>query len=167
MSIPALFAAQVARAPEAVAISGGERSWTYREVDDAANRLAHMLTGHGVGPGERVALLLPRSAEAIVAILAVLKTRAAYLAIDLARAEPARMEFRSTRCRADRRAYDHRGSRSRLDGRQLLVIDIDDPLSTLQPSSRNTGAGRRIDIAYLIYTSGTTGIPKGSRDPAP
>ena len=66
-----MFAAQVARTPEAVAISCGGHSWTYRELDEAANRLAHLLTGRGVGPGERVALLLSRSAEAIMAILAV------------------------------------------------------------------------------------------------
>ena len=58
MSIPALFAAQVARAPEAVAVSCGERSWTYRELDEASNRLAHLLAGQGAGPGQRVALLL-------------------------------------------------------------------------------------------------------------
>ena len=55
---------------------------TYRELDEAANRLAHLLAGHGVGPGECVALLFSRSAEAIVAMLAVLKTGAAYLPID-------------------------------------------------------------------------------------
>ena len=51
VSIPVLFAAQVARAPEAVALSCGERSWTYRELEEAANRLAHLLAGQGVGPG--------------------------------------------------------------------------------------------------------------------
>ena len=80
VSIPAVFAAQVASTPEAVAISCKGRSMTYREVDEAANRLAHLLAGQGAG--ERVALLLPRSAKAIVAILAVLKTGAAYLPID-------------------------------------------------------------------------------------
>ena len=44
-SIPALFAAQVARTPEAVALSGGGRSMTYRELDEASNRLAHLLVG--------------------------------------------------------------------------------------------------------------------------
>ena len=79
-----LFAAQVARTPEAVALTFDGRSMTYREVEEAANRLAHLLAGQGVGPGECVALLLTRSAEAIVAILAVLKTGAAYLPIDSA-----------------------------------------------------------------------------------
>ena len=82
MSIPAVFAAQVARAPEAVAISAGKRSWTYREVEQAADRLAHLLAREGVDLGQRVALLLPRTAEAIVAMLAVLKTGAAYVPID-------------------------------------------------------------------------------------
>jgi len=82
VSIPVLFAAQVARTPEAVALSCEGQSLTYREVEEAANRLAHLLAGQGAGPGECVALLLERSAEAIVAILAVLKTGAAYLPID-------------------------------------------------------------------------------------
>ena len=82
VSIPALFAEQVARTPEAVAVSLRAVSLTYRELDEAANRLAHLLVGHGVGPGQRVALLLPRSAEAIVAMLAVVKTGAAYVPID-------------------------------------------------------------------------------------
>ena len=82
MSIPVVFAAQVARAPEAVAVSCGGRSMTYREVEQAANRLAHLLAGQGVGPGGCVGLLLERSVEAIVAMLAVLKTGAAYLPID-------------------------------------------------------------------------------------
>ena len=58
VSVPELFAAQVTRTPEAVAVVCGELSWTYRELDQASNRLAHLLVAHGVGPGQRVALLL-------------------------------------------------------------------------------------------------------------
>ena len=101
MSIPVLFAAQVARTPEAVAISCGDRSLTYRELEEAANRLAHLLAGHGAGPGQCVALLFTRSAEAIVAMLAVLKTGAAYLPIDPARAGGAD-RVHARRRRADR-----------------------------------------------------------------
>ncbi len=86
VSIPALFAVQVARTPEAVAVTFEGRSLTYGELDEASNRLAHLLTDHGAGPGQCVALLFARSAEAIVAILAVLKTGAAYLPIDPAHA---------------------------------------------------------------------------------
>ena len=91
-SIPKLFAAQVARVPEAVALTFDGRCMTYRELDEAANRLAHLLAGQGAGPGQRVALLLSRSAEAIVAILAVLKTGAAYVPVDPA-VPAARREF--------------------------------------------------------------------------
>ena len=69
------------RTPEAVALVCGGRSWTYRELDEAANRLAHLLAGRGVGPGVCGAAVT-RSAEAVVAILAVLKTGAAYLPMD-------------------------------------------------------------------------------------
>jgi non-ribosomal peptide synthetase component F len=71
VSIPVLFAEQVARVPEAVAICCGDRSLSYRELDEAANRLAHVLAGLGAGPGQYVALLFNRSVEAITAILAV------------------------------------------------------------------------------------------------
>ena len=127
-SIPVLFAAQVARAPEAVAITCGGRSWTYRELEEAANRLAHLLADQGAGPGERVALLLPRSAEAIVAILAVLKTGAAYLPIDPAHPD-ARIGFMLDDA-APIAAITTAELRSRLDGHDLLVIDVDDPAST-------------------------------------
>ena len=92
VSIPVLFGAQVARVPEAVAVSFAGQSVTYRELDEASNRLAHLLVGLGVGPGQRVALLFSRSVEAVVSILAVLKTGAAYVPIDPA-VPAARVEF--------------------------------------------------------------------------
>ena len=81
-SLPQLFAAQVARTPEATALTFAGDSMTYRELDEASNRLAHLLTGQGVGPGECVGLLVERSGQAIVAMLGVLKTGAAYVPID-------------------------------------------------------------------------------------
>ena len=90
------------------------RSWTYRELEEAANRLAHLLAGHGVGPGQRVALLLSRSAEAIVAILAVLKTGAAYVPIDPALPD-ARIAFMIADA-APIAAITTTGLRPRLDG---------------------------------------------------
>ena len=158
VSIPALFAAQVARAPESVALVCGEVSWTYRKLDEASNRLAHLLVGQGAGAGQCVALLLERSAEAIVAILAVLKTGAAYLPIDPV-LPAARIEFMLDDA-APIAAITTAGLRSRLDGRDLLVIDVDDPAVGSQPSTA-LPAPAPDDIAHLIYTSGTTGVPKG------
>ncbi|MGZ5398338.1 MAG: condensation domain-containing protein, partial [Mycobacterium sp.] len=125
VSVPVLFAEQVARAPEAAAITCGERSWTYRELDEAANRLAHLLVGQGVGRGERVALLLPRSAEAVVAMLAVLKSGAAYVPMDPAHPD-ARIGFVVADA-APIAAISTGALRSRLVGHQLAVIDVDDP----------------------------------------
>ena len=125
VSIPVLFDAQVTRTPDAVALSCGERSWTYREVEEAANRLAYLLVGLGVGPGECVALLLSRSAEAIVAILAVLKTGAAYLPIDPA-LPAARIGFMVADAAAFA-AITTSGLAERLDGCDLVVIDVEDP----------------------------------------
>ena len=159
VSVPVLFAAQVARTPEAVAVSCGGRSWTYRELDEAANRLAHLLAGHGAGPGQCVALLFRRSAEAIVAILAVLKTGAAYLPIDPA-LPAARMEFMladaapiAAITTADLRRA---AGRVRPGGHRCRTI----PLLTPNPAHA-LPAPAPDDIAYLIYTSGTTGVPKG------
>jgi amino acid adenylation domain-containing protein/non-ribosomal peptide synthase protein (TIGR01720 family) len=158
VSIPALFAAQVTRAPQAVAISCGTDSWTYLEVDEAANRLAHLLAGRGVRPGECAAVLLPRSAEAIVAILAVLKTGAAYLPIDPA-VPAARLEFLIVDA-APIAAITTTQLADRLDGHDLPVIDVDDAAVAGQPSTA-LPIPDPDNVAYLIYTSGTTGVPKG------
>ncbi|MGA9358096.1 MAG: amino acid adenylation domain-containing protein, partial [Mycobacterium sp.] len=158
VSIAVSFAEQVARTPEAVALVCGERSMTYRELDEVANRLAHLLAGQGAGPGECVALLFPRSAEAIVTILAVLKTGAAYLPIDPAH-PPARIKF-MTEDSAPIAAITTAGLAERLDGCDLLVIDIDDPRIGAQPRTA-LPAPAPDDIAHIIYTSGTTGVPKG------
>ncbi|WP_139797934.1 non-ribosomal peptide synthase/polyketide synthase, partial [Mycobacterium noviomagense] len=158
MSVPASFAVQVARTPEAVAIGCGELSLTYRELDDASNRLAHLLSGHGAGPGGCVALLLPRSAEAIVAILAVLKTGAAYLPMDPA-LPAARIEFMVDDA-APVAAVSTAGLAGRLDGFGVVVVDVNDPAVHAQPSTP-LPAPAPDDIAHIIYTSGTTGVPKG------
>ncbi len=125
VSIPVLFAAQVARTPEAVALTFEGRAMTYRELDEAANRLAHLLAGQGVGPAACVALLLSRSVEAIVAILAVLKTGAAYLPIDPAHPD-ARIGFMVADA-APIAAITTTELRPRLDGHDVLVIDVNDP----------------------------------------
>ncbi len=158
VSIPEAFAAQAARTPEAVALTCGQHACTYRELDEVSNWFAHLLADHGVGRGQRVALLLPRSPGATMAMLAVLKTGAAYLAIDPTLPD-ARIDFLLTDA-APIAAITTTELRPRLDGHELPVIDIDDPRIPTYPGTALPGPAPE-DIAYLIYTSGTTGIPKG------
>ena len=117
-----------------------------------------LLAGAGAGPGRCVGLVLSRSAEAIAAIVAVLKTGAAYLPIDpglpAARigfmlADAAPVAVITTAEWADR-----------LDGFDGVVIDVDDPRVDAEPGTA-LPAPSPDEIAYLIYTSGTTGVPKG------
>jgi hypothetical protein len=156
VSIPVLFAARVAQCPDAVALVCEGRSMTYRQLEEAANRLAHLLAGQGVGPGECVALLFTRSAQAVVTMLAVLKTGAAYLPIDPA-VPTSRIKFMIADA-APMAAVTTAGLAGRLHGCDLLVIDVDDPRIDAQPSTA-LPAPNGDDIAYLIYTSGTTGVP--------
>jgi amino acid adenylation domain-containing protein len=158
VSIPVVWAAQVARTPAVVALICGECSWTYREVEEAANRLAHLLSGYGAGPGTCVALLSERSAQAVIAILAVLKTGAAYLPLDPG-LPGARLEFMVGDA-APVAAITTAGLRARLDGQRLPVIDVADLLIQDYPCTA-LPAPAADDIAYIIYTSGTTGAPKG------
>ncbi|MCV7065528.1 amino acid adenylation domain-containing protein, partial [Mycolicibacterium farcinogenes] len=158
MSIPGLFAAQVGRAPEAVAVSFGGRSMTYRELDDASNRLAHWLVGLGAGRGECVAVLVPRSVAAIVAILGALKAGAAYLPID-----PMHPDTRIRFMLGDAApvvAVTTAELRGRLEGIDLTVVDVADATIDTQPATA-LPTPVADDVAYLIYTSGTTGVPKG------
>ncbi|SON61428.1 Linear gramicidin synthase subunit D [Mycobacterium simulans] len=157
-SIPELFAAQVIHAPEAVALTGAGASLTYRQLDTAANQLAHLLTSRGVGPGDIVALLLERSVQAIVAMVAVLKTRAAYLPIDPAQPD-SRIAF-MIKDAAPAAALTTSTLSGRLAGHDLAIIDVNDPILASQPDTVLPYPGVD-ELAYILYTSGTSGAPKG------
>src|SRR6476659_8206642 len=158
VSIPVVFADWVACTPGAAAVTFEGRSMTYRELEEASNRLAHLLAGYGAGPGACVGLLFPRCAEAIVAILAVLKTGAAYLPIDPA-VPAARIGFMLADA-APVAAITTTAQADRLHGCDLTVVDIDDPRIDTQPGTA-LPAPAPDDIAHIIYTSGTIGMPKG------
>ncbi len=161
VTIPAAFGAQAIRTPDAAAVTFEGVSMTYRELDECTNRLAHLLVGQGVGPGQRVALLLPRSAEAIVAMLAVAKTGATYVPIDPT-VPAARMQF-VLGDSAPIAAITTAALADRLSEQNLRVLDIAaiaDPAIGSHPSTARSGPAPD-DVAYLIYTSGTTGTPKG------
>ncbi|MEU9871316.1 amino acid adenylation domain-containing protein [Actinomadura sp. NPDC048021] len=144
-TIPALFEAQAAVRPGAVAVSFEGVSWTYGEVNARANRLARRLVEQGVGPEQFVALALPRSAELVVAILGVLKAGAAYVPIDP--------------------DYPQDRIASMLeDARPAATLRPEDLEGLDDPGLPATDLGLAIDPdhpAYVIYTSGSTGRPKG------
>ena len=123
-TIASMFATQAARTPDASAVTFEGVSMTYRELDEAANRAAHVLASRGAGPGQRVALLLPRSAEAIVAMVAVVKTGATYVPID-----PSVPEARRQFVLGDAKpvaAVTTAELAELLDGHGLSVIDASD-----------------------------------------
>ncbi|WP_257890995.1 non-ribosomal peptide synthetase [Rhodococcus sp. USK10] len=166
-----LFERQVAATPGAAAVTFSDRSWTYREINTRANRLAHFLISAGVGPETLVAVALERSVELVVALLAVLKAGGGYLPIDpnyagaragtiLADAAP-RLILSDTATVATLPDHDI--------GQVLLDADLDldtavevgghadrDPVDSDRISPLGPG-----HVAYVMYTSGSTGIPKG------
>ncbi|RFU43198.1 amino acid adenylation domain-containing protein [Actinomadura logoneensis] len=141
-SVPGLFEAQVAARPWAVAVSFEGRSWTYAEVNGAANRLARHLLAQGAGPGTFVALALPRSADLVIGVLAVLKAGAAYVPID--------PEYP-----ADRIAYMLE------DASPVLTVSSVEVEGDYSSENLVEVEVSPDSPAYVIYTSGSTGRPKG------
>ncbi len=159
-----LFQAQVARDGNAIALVCGEEKLTYAELNQAANRLAHQLTGrHGIGPGTRVALALPRGTDWITAVLAVTKTGAAFVPVDLAYPTD-RVHHILTDARPGCLITTSRTGLAH-DATAPRTLLLDDPaLATAlerRPITDPAPATDPSQTAYLIYTSGSTGTPKG------
>ncbi|MCV9935354.1 amino acid adenylation domain-containing protein [Boseaceae bacterium BT-24-1] len=153
-----LFAAQVAAQPRAIALSLGAASLSYAELDERAERLACRLTAMGASPGTIVGLCLPRSLDLIVALLAILKSGAAYLPLDPAYPGE-RLAFMVEDADAPIIvASEHfdwlPAGRLRLDPQHPAEVDV-----AHAPAPRCAAAAG--DLAYVIYTSGSTGKPKG------
>ncbi|MGD9483564.1 amino acid adenylation domain-containing protein [Streptomyces sp. TRM70308] len=154
-----LFEEQARRRPDATAVVCGERSLSYRELDSRANRLAHLLAGSGARPGAFVGVCLPRSVDLPVALLAVLKTGAAYLPLD-----PGYPEERVAWMVRDADPVAVVGtSEVPRSGKPMILLD--DPAVAARLADAPGGAPPVVrdpgDAAYMIYTSGSTGRPKG------
>ncbi|MFD8999101.1 amino acid adenylation domain-containing protein [Streptomyces abikoensis] len=161
-TLPELFAAQAARTPDAIAVRSGATALTFAELDAAANRLAHELTDAGVRPGTAVALALPRSADTVVALFAVLKAGGVCQPLDLGHpaqrltavlddTRPARIVGTSDAVRA-------------LPEHTVPVLLLDDEATRARIAARPTTAPAAPALhqpAYVIHTSGSTGRPKG------
>lgn len=160
-SIPARFAEQVARTPEATAVSDAASgaALSYRELEHQANRLAHQLIGLGVGREDRVAVLMERSADLVVALLAILKAGGAYL--PLHEADPAdRQQWIVDRARPVVLLADDAMRAAGLPG-GVPVVTVDDPAIAGQPAVDPEVTIHPGQLAYVIHTSGSTGQPKG------
>ncbi|MET7990799.1 non-ribosomal peptide synthetase [Amycolatopsis sp. NPDC005232] len=156
LSVPELVEAQRARTPDAVAVSAGPVSLSYRELDMAATAVAAMLAAAGVQPGHVVGLYGERGAELIVALLGVLKTGAAYLALDTELPD-ARLAVLLADAGIDVVLVQERSRDWLLAGHTLLPMKLPDgPVPAWQPVPVAPD-----DIAYISYTSGSTGEPKG------
>jgi amino acid adenylation domain-containing protein len=162
-TLPALFERQVADTPDALAVTDGRTTWTYAELDRAANRIAHRLIGLGVGPESVVALLMPRSSTMVAAVLGVLKAGAAYLPVDLN--YPAARIAHMLRTAAPAAVLGTRETLAPLSG-TAHGIALDEPFTGV-PATAPADTDRRAPLlprhpAYVIYTSGSTGTPKGT-----
>ena len=162
-TLPELFEAQVERSPEAVAVVFEGEELSYRELNERANRLAHLLIAKGVGPEDVVALLVPRSFEMVVALLAVLKTGAAYLPLDPEYPD-ARLKYMledaRPRCVVTTEEMGVRLSA----GCMQVAFDEEETAAALAQSSASclsSFINAEYAAAYVIYTSGSTGNPKG------
>ncbi|MGP8298318.1 amino acid adenylation domain-containing protein [Streptomyces inhibens] len=168
-TLPELFEAQVARTPDGTALVFEGTALSYGELNARANQLAHRLIGEGVGPESPVAVLMERSTELVVALLAVLKAGAAYLPLD-----PGHPEDRLAYMLADARPVcllTKRSAAGAAAGSPVPCVVLDDPETSADLAARSDAdpvdaADRRAPLdpehaAYVIYTSGSTGRPKG------
>ncbi|MFI8462025.1 amino acid adenylation domain-containing protein, partial [Kitasatospora sp. NPDC085464] len=163
-----LFRAQAARTPHAPAVSGPDGTLDYAELDARSSRLAHLLVARGAAPERFVAIALPRTAGMVVALLAVLKTGAAYLPVDPD--YPAeRIAFMLDDTRPTLLLTTGELAAALPDGGTPRLL-LDDPALAgelaARPATAPTDAERHGALlpahpAYVIYTSGSTGRPKG------
>lgn len=159
--VATLFARQARSTPTAKAVSHGAESLSYGQLDEQADRLANWLMAHGVQPGDRVALRLPRSISFVTAMLAVMKSGAAWVPID-----PHYPEEVARRMVSDSQAVLLLTNRAELSSARLekaiALEDVDDNLAPPDAAPLASAYGWSVQRpAYVIYTSGSTGQPKG------
>lgn len=158
-SLPAIVAEWAQRTPYAPAVIFEDTTVSYRELHERSLRQAYQLRAQGVAPGDIVAVALPRSEQLMVALLAIMRTGAAYLPIDLDSPIERTMLVLGDAAPVVLIAQPQMHARFGHGSFKLVQPEHSDvPLSMLDPSfDRSTPEG----TAYVLYTSGSTGKPKG------
>ncbi|HEV2149288.1 MAG TPA: MupA/Atu3671 family FMN-dependent luciferase-like monooxygenase [Longimicrobiaceae bacterium] len=159
--LPRLFEAQVRRTPGAEALVFGEERLTFEELNRRANRWARHLAARGVGPEARVGLMLERSVEMVVAMLAVLKAGGAYVPLDPAYPQE-RLRYMAEDAGVSL-VLTQAALRGRLPEAGVPVVAWEEAraaVNTLDPGDLDVPLQPE-NSAYVIYTSGSTGAPKG------
>lgn len=157
--LPALFEAQVAKTPDAVALIFQDQAVTYAELNARANQLAHYLRGLGVGSDSLVGLCADRSVGMVVGLLGILKAGGAYLPLDPGY-PPDRLAFML----ADSGAtvlVSQRELGTALPAHQKPTVWLDARELAGQSRANPHGLVHGANLAYVLYTSGSTGRPKG------
>jgi amino acid adenylation domain-containing protein len=147
------------RDPDAVAVVGPDGTLRYRELDLAANRLAHRLISAGLVVGDTVGVLVERGTELVVALLAVLKAGAAYVPLDAA--YPADRIAGMLATAGASAVITEPGLVERLATTELPVLLVGDPDGRSTAEHRPAVTVDLSDRVYVIFTSGSTGRPKG------
>ncbi len=161
-TVPRLIEAQAAQTPEAIAVSFEGQPINYRELNRRANRLAHHLRRLGVGPSVLVGVFVERSAEMLIAVLAVMKAGGAYVPLDPAYPADG-LEFMLQDARVPV-LVTQEGLLDRLAlpaELRAVCVDRDARHIDAERESDLEGGPGADDLAYVIYTSGSTGWPKG------
>lgn len=155
--IPSSFDDVLKQDASRVAVVDDRRAWTYGEIDGLAGSIAASLLERGVAPGEIVAIALSRSAEAIAAMLGIVKIGAAYLPLDLTDPED-RLRYVVDDAAIRFAIVDHKttAAASAL-GIEAINVKGGGQASVLPPLGKIAGDA----LAYVMYTSGSTGKPKG------
>ncbi|MFE5105766.1 amino acid adenylation domain-containing protein, partial [Streptomyces sp. NPDC056659] len=165
-SLAALFTEQAVRTPDAVALTQAGRGYTYAEVDALTNRFAHRLGSLGVGPETVVAVLMERSVDLVLSLLAITKAGGVYAPLNAV--DPA---SRLSRILADTAApvllvdpalAGHEILTEATGARIVLVDGLDrDPELDAHPETAPEVATHPDQWLYVMFTSGSTGVPKG------
>lgn len=157
-TISQLFEEQVEKTPDNIAVVFGDQQLTYRELNERANSLANYLRNNKISRNDIVGIMVNRSLEMLVAILAVLKSGACYIPIDPEYPQD-RIEYMLNNSNA-KMLLTFKKLESKVTFGNKLFIELDNKLYTSNRENLKN-INKPEDLAYIIYTSGSTGLPKG------